>query len=156
MFNNTKYSNATIIIYNVTLPVYKFVVYTQSEYFKKAFQVAFIEGSSGELIFNGGSGAAHWRVFEYLYTGDYSDPPLNNLEGKLLDDSPLLKDPCVYALADMFFLEDLKALSVARAYTYELGKKATFRDLLREGGDFAVDFTKRQRSEGVFGSRKFV
>ncbi|KAF2181491.1 hypothetical protein K469DRAFT_589178 [Zopfia rhizophila CBS 207.26] len=177
MFNNTKYSDATILIHNVTLPVHKPVICIQSAYFEKAFQEAFVEGSSGVLTFNDGSGAAHWRVFEYLYTGDYSDDLSNDFE----DDPPLLKDPRVYALADMFFLEDLKALStaklqlklqdlwtsdsfpecvreiyastpnsdramrsavveVARVHVRELGKKAIFKDLIREGGDFAVEY----------------
>lgn len=42
------------------------------------------EGISGELTFGEGSGAAYWRVFEYLYTGDYSESlPTNGLQGKL-------------------------------------------------------------------------
>lgn len=103
---------------------------------------------------------------------------------QLLDDPKLLKDPRVYALTDIFFLEDLKALSttklrqklkeledlsisdsfpecvreiyastpgsdramrsavveVAKAHVRELGKKEIFKDLIREGGDFAVDY----------------
>jgi hypothetical protein len=87
----------------------------------------------------------------------------------------------VYALADMFFLEGLKALctakleqmlkdlwnsdsfpeciweiyasapsdnramrstvlEVAKAHVRELGEKAAFKDLIREGGDFAVQY----------------
>ena len=67
-------------------------------------------------------------MFEYLYTGDYLDNLLNNLEGKvalttyrlnvlifkLLDNSILLKDPYIYALANIFFLENLKALYIAK------------------------------------------
>jgi hypothetical protein len=100
---------------------------------------------------------------------------------QLLDDPALLKDPRVYALADMFFLEDLKVLcaaklqqklqdlwttdsfpecvreiyastpnsdrtirpvvvKVAKIHVHELGNKAIFKDLIREGGDFAVDY----------------
>ena len=55
----------------------------QSAYFEKAFQESFAEGSSGELRFNDGSGAAHWRVLEYLYTGDYSDDISSHFEGKV-------------------------------------------------------------------------
>ncbi|KAF1952619.1 hypothetical protein CC80DRAFT_422155, partial [Byssothecium circinans] len=170
-FNDTKYSDATVIIHGKELPVHKFVICTQSEYFAKAFQAAFVEGCSGELTFDNGSGAAYWRVFEYLYTGDYSDD--------LSQDSK----PCVYALANMFFLENLKVLAtaklrqklqelwtsdsfpecirevyattpesdramrsavveVAKNHVRELGKKAVFTDLIREGGDFAVDYFK--------------
>jgi len=147
----------------------------------------------GMLKFNDDSGAAHWRVLEYLYTGDYSDDISNNFEGKAAlkvnvlgilratRRPPLLKDPRVYALADMFFLDDLKALStaklqlklqdlwtsdlfpecireiyastpdsdramraavveVASVRIHELGMKAIFKDLIREGGDFAVEY----------------
>lgn len=31
-------------------------------------------------------------------------------------------------------------LEVAKIYVHELGEKATFKDLIREGGDFAVDY----------------
>jgi hypothetical protein len=37
--------------------------------------------SSGVLTFDNDSGAAHWRVFEYLYTGDYSDDLSHDFEG---------------------------------------------------------------------------
>jgi hypothetical protein len=81
MFGDTRYTDATIHIHGVTLPVHKSVICLQSAYFEKAFQETFDEGISGVLTFNNGSGAAHWRVFEYLYTGDYSDELSNNLEG---------------------------------------------------------------------------
>ena len=83
LFNNTKYSDAIIIIHDIVLPVHKSVICTQSLYFEKAFQESFVEGSSGELRFNDGSGAAHWRVLEYLYTGDYSDDISSHFEGKM-------------------------------------------------------------------------
>jgi hypothetical protein len=84
MFNDAKYSDATIRIYNVTLPIHKCVVCIQSAYFEKAFQKEFIEGSSGLLEFQEGSGAAHWKVFEYLYTGNYSDElSTGSFEGEL-------------------------------------------------------------------------
>ena len=82
MFNNEKYSDATVLIHDVTLHAHKSVICIQSAYFAKAFQEAFVEGNLGMITFDEGSGAAHWRVFEYLYTGDYSDD-LSNFEGKL-------------------------------------------------------------------------
>jgi len=81
LFNDTRYSDATVLINGITLPVHKSVICTQSKYFEKAFQDAFVEGSSGVLTFNIGSGAAHWRVFEYLYTGGYSDELSHVSEG---------------------------------------------------------------------------
>ncbi|KAI1532888.1 BTB POZ domain-containing protein [Pyrenophora tritici-repentis] len=202
MFNDTKYSDATVVIHKKELPVHKSVICTQSEYFEKAFQGVFVEGSSGVLTFNNDSGAAHWRVFEYLYTGDYSDDLSHDFE----DDPALLKEPRVYVLANMFFLEDLKALAtaklqqklqnlwtddsfpdcireiyattldsdhamrsavieVAKAHVKELGRKSVFKDLIHEGGDFAVHYfesvvfsappvvssTLRQPGSGLFG-----
>lgn len=110
LFNNTKYSDAAVDIHDKRLPVHRSVICTQSEYFEKALQEAFAEGSSRVLKYHTGSGAAHWRVFEYLYTGDYSD----DLSHDFKDDPALLKEPRVYALADMFFLKDLKALATAK------------------------------------------
>ncbi|KAL5371984.1 hypothetical protein PMIN02_012710, partial [Paraphaeosphaeria minitans] len=73
MFDDARYSDATVVIHDKQLPVHRSVICTQSEYFENAFKEAFAEGSSGVLTFNNDSAAAHWRVFEYLYTGDYSD-----------------------------------------------------------------------------------
>lgn len=61
-------------------------VCTQSEYLEKAFQDSFAEGSSGVLAYNDGSEAAYWRVFEYLYTGDYPDNLSHDIEGKVKDE----------------------------------------------------------------------
>jgi len=83
MFNDTKYSDATVLIHGITLPVHKSIICTQSAYFEKAFQEVFVEGTSGVLTFNDDSGAALWRIFEYLYTGDYSDELPENFEGEV-------------------------------------------------------------------------
>ncbi|KAH9873079.1 hypothetical protein J1614_005476 [Plenodomus biglobosus] len=177
LFNDARYSDATVDIHGKRLPVHRSVICTQSEYFEKALQEAFAEGSSGVLKYDIGSGAAHWRAFEYLYTGDYSD----DLSHDFKDDPALLKEPRVYALADMFFLKDLKALAtaklkqklqdlwaddsfpecirevyattpdgdhamrsavveVAKVHVKKLGKKAVFKDLIHEGGDFTVQY----------------
>lgn len=84
MFDDTKYSDATICIDQRAPPVHKFVICTQSSYFEKAFRDAFAEGRSGELTFKDGKGAAYWRVFEYLYAGDYSEDLSAGFEGTLL------------------------------------------------------------------------
>ncbi|KAH8702855.1 hypothetical protein GQ44DRAFT_783411 [Phaeosphaeriaceae sp. PMI808] len=55
---------------------------SQSSYLEEACEEAF---SKGERILkcNQASGVEHWRVFEYLYTGDYSEHLFNTgLEGK--------------------------------------------------------------------------
>jgi hypothetical protein len=82
LFNNAEHSDATIRIYDKILPIHKAIICTQSAYFRNAFRAEFVEGSTGLLTFNDGSGAAHWRVFEYLYTGNYPDDLANDFEGK--------------------------------------------------------------------------
>ncbi|KAF2189908.1 hypothetical protein K469DRAFT_723743 [Zopfia rhizophila CBS 207.26] len=160
MFNEEKYSDTTIIIHSITLHAHRLVLCLQSPYFTKALQVAFAEGSMRTIEFQEGSGIAHWRVFEYLYTGNYSD----GLSSKDFEEDPeLCKDLRVYALADMFFLEDLKALAlekfkrnlgelwmsdsflecvweVAATHAHDLGSKEIFKDLICEGEDFVVDY----------------
>jgi len=83
MFNDATYSDATAIIQANELPVHRSIICTQSEYFEKAFQEAFVEGCSGVLKLDNRSGAAHWRVFEYLYTGDYSEDLSHHFNGSL-------------------------------------------------------------------------
>lgn len=131
LFNDANYSDATVSIYDVVLPVHKLIICTQSEYFEKAFQERFVEGNSGTISFGEDSGAAYWRVFEYMYTGDYFvDLSTNNFE----DDPILLKDPRVYVLADMFLLEDLKALSTIKLQEKlkELWMSDSFPECIRE------------------------
>lgn len=82
IFNQETYSDITILIRNVTLPAHRLVICLQSSYFEDTFPEAFDQGK-GILEFQQGSGIAYWRVFEYLYTGDYSDEASNkDLEGK--------------------------------------------------------------------------
>jgi hypothetical protein len=82
MFGDSTYSDATIYIHGVKLPVHKSVICTQSEYFETAFHEVFHEGDTGVLAFDHGSAAAHWRVFEFLYTGGYSEELKDAIKGK--------------------------------------------------------------------------
>lgn len=85
MFNDTRYSDATVVIYGKNLPIHKFVVCAQSKYLEKAFQDSFVEGSSGVLTFNNGSEPSYWRLFEYLYTGDYPEDLSQDIKGMVED-----------------------------------------------------------------------
>lgn len=68
----------------MTLPVHKSVICIQSPYFENAFKEKMVEGITGELKFEQGSGPAYWRVFEYLYTGNYSkELTTTGFQGKL-------------------------------------------------------------------------
>ncbi|KAI1001651.1 hypothetical protein K3495_g6548 [Podosphaera aphanis] len=124
-YNNPRYSDVTIKIFDVVFHAHQIVICDQSEYFERALiqngPQQFIEAETKTIEFKEGSGAAYWRVFEYLYTGDYSDQ-LSTTE--FSDDPDLLKDVRVYALADMFLIEPLKALAeskfVKRTQDYQL------------------------------------
>lgn len=148
MFNDVKYSDTTVCIYEVELPVQKLVICTQSEYFDKPFKERFIEGNSGRISFKEDSGAAYWRVFEYLYTGDYSEEMSTN---KFEDDPKLITDIRVYVLADMFLLEDLKALSTLklREKMKELWVSDSFPACFREIYASTSDCNCRMRSSVV-------
>ncbi|KAI1005187.1 hypothetical protein K3495_g3030 [Podosphaera aphanis] len=105
LFNNPEYSDVTIRIFDVALHAHQLVICNQSEFLKKALQ----QGQT--LEFTHGSGMAYWRVFEYLYTGDYSDQ-FSSLTW--IEDPDLLKDVRVYLLADVFMIAGLKTLAVAK------------------------------------------
>jgi hypothetical protein len=76
MFNRDALSDVTILIQNTTLPAHEIVISLQSPYLASAIQQALISTGSRALVFQEGSGMAHWRVFEYLYAGDYTDHPV--------------------------------------------------------------------------------
>jgi hypothetical protein len=48
-------------------------------YFDDALQSGFKEGITREFTFEKDSPHALWRVFQYIYTGDYSDNPAESL-----------------------------------------------------------------------------
>ncbi|OJD16639.1 hypothetical protein ACJ73_08865 [Blastomyces percursus] len=106
-FGSTDYADTTIYIGSVKLPAHKLVLATQSEYFSKAFRSSFVEGETGKFRFENGNGHAYWRVFEYMYTGKYSESPATGLA--IEDDTELMRHARVYSVADMFLMEGLKA-----------------------------------------------
>lgn len=61
------------------LPTHSLVLATQSEFFNTALKGPFVEGNTKEFRFTEGSMHAHWRVFEYMYTGRYSEDPAEAL-----------------------------------------------------------------------------
>jgi hypothetical protein len=89
MFRSPNYSDATIYIHGVKLRVHKLVLCTQCEVIEQLFREKFDEEGTSVLTFNEGSGAAYWRVIEFLYTGDYSHQKPVGLEGK----KPCLSTP---------------------------------------------------------------
>jgi hypothetical protein len=82
MFGNPEYSDATIYIYGVKLPVHKIVLCTKCTELKLLLSQTFHKDNPDVLTFDEGSGAAHWRLIEFIYTGDYSDEMPDGLNGK--------------------------------------------------------------------------
>lgn len=56
----------------IELPAHSIVLASQSEYFKKALDSPMKEGIERKFEFSEGSMHAHWRLFEYIYRGEYS------------------------------------------------------------------------------------
>ncbi|KAI0995926.1 hypothetical protein K3495_g12255 [Podosphaera aphanis] len=111
LFNDPKYSDVTIQISDVIFFAHRNVICSQSKYFEAALQEGsqqFLEAGTRSIVFKEGSGAAYWRVLEYLYTGDYSD---SLSTAQFIEDPELIKDVRVHALADMFLIDDLKELA---------------------------------------------
>jgi hypothetical protein len=82
LFGNEEYSDATIYIYGVKLPVHKIVLCTQCPEMKLLISESAYSEKPDVLIFEEGSGVAHWSLIEFIYTGDYSDKVPDGLNGK--------------------------------------------------------------------------
>lgn len=72
LFNRTELSDVTLLIHGKPLPAHRLVLCLQSDYFGNAFR-NFIEGETKTMTLDAATEAAYWRVFEYMYTGDYPD-----------------------------------------------------------------------------------
>ncbi|KAM3064922.1 hypothetical protein ACMFMG_011250 [Clarireedia jacksonii] len=134
-FNASKYSDVTIYLGKSKIPFksHRIVLGSRCPYFDDLLRSGFKEGITNEISFEKDSPHALWRVLCFIYTGDYSDEPPEVLvsEG---DDLELLKHPRVFALADMFRMDELKALSCKR-FKEQLQKhwiSDTFPDCIRE------------------------
>ncbi|KAI0528455.1 BTB/POZ domain-containing protein [Xylaria digitata] len=179
LFNNANHADVKIYIGQYELPAHSVVLASQSPFFQKALSKNFREGKAKQFLFKEGSVHAHWRVFEYMYTGNYAEEPVQVLDTQD-DDDELVKDVRVYVTAEFFMLDDLKHLALRQfkskleelwvsellvdcirevyastaesehglrsavvevAYTCraKLWQKKAFRDLVYNGGDFAVD-----------------
>ncbi|KAG9249985.1 BTB/POZ domain-containing protein [Emericellopsis atlantica] len=181
-FNNRGLSDVNVHLGTFELPAHSLALVAQSEYFEKILGSECKEGLSREITFSEGSLQAYWRVFEYLYTEEYSEDPCPTLDAQAEteNDDELSKDLRVYSLAEYFSINGLKehALSrfkskisrlwvseifpdcirevygstsdpncdmrkavveVTRENRGELWVKKAYRELIHEGGDFAVD-----------------
>ncbi|PMD41730.1 POZ domain-containing protein [Hyaloscypha variabilis F] len=109
LFNNSKHSDVTIYLGESKIPfaAHRVVLGTRCPYFDDIFQSGFKEGIINEISFEKDSPHALWRVLCYIYTGNYSDGPSEASHSER-DDLELFKHPRVFALADMFRIEELK------------------------------------------------
>ncbi|KAI0416378.1 BTB/POZ domain-containing protein [Xylaria grammica] len=112
LFNNPDHADVKIYIGEHELPAHSVVLASQSQFFQTALTGNFKEGKAKQFHFKEGSAHAHWRVFEHMYTGNYSEEPAQALDAP--DDDELLKDVRVYATAEFFMLDDVKRLALER------------------------------------------
>ncbi|KAJ2987547.1 hypothetical protein NUW58_g4446 [Xylaria curta] len=181
-FNKSDHADVKINLGQYEFPAHSVVLASQSLFFHKSLGQSFREGKSKEFHFKEGSAHAHWRVLEYMYTGNYVEEPAKVLN--IPDDDELVKDVRVYVTAEFFMLDHLKqhalerfesklqklwvselfvdcirevydtttelehglrnaVVEVALTHRAELWGKSAFRDLVHEGGDFAVDLMGR-------------
>ncbi|KAK5996850.1 hypothetical protein PT974_02195 [Cladobotryum mycophilum] len=111
-FNNAHLADVTIYLGNVKLPAHSLVLASQSDYFDRALKGQLKEGIKKEFKFTDGSMQGYWRVFEYMYTGAYSQGSTPCVD--VPDDEELVKDLRVYSLADYFIIDGLKTLALEK------------------------------------------
>ena len=78
LLNNDEYSDMKIFIGETEIPAHSSVLCLQSETFKNGFKHKVDQAK--QFRFKTGSGNAHWRVLQYMYTGDYSDETCQELQ----------------------------------------------------------------------------
>ena len=82
LFNNAKYSDITIRLgeTEVDLPAHRMVIGLQSHWLDE-FIANYPSGTPAILCWQGASAHSNWRIFSYLYQGDYSEDTAMALEG---------------------------------------------------------------------------
>ncbi|KAJ2979193.1 hypothetical protein NQ176_g3399 [Zarea fungicola] len=137
-FNNNNLSDVTIYISaksgQIELPAHSFVLAASSTYFKTALEGNFTESKSREFRFHQECPHTYWRVFEYMYTREYSDEPAKNVPfEKDEDEEELSQDVEVFCLAEYFGVDNLKeyALKRFKSKIQELWVSERFIDCIR-------------------------
>ncbi|KAL2219326.1 hypothetical protein M432DRAFT_668394 [Thermoascus aurantiacus ATCC 26904] len=157
LFNSPDHADVKIYIGKFKLPAHSLVLTVHSEYFQKALKSGFKDGKSKEFEFKGGSGHAYWRVFEYMYTGQYSEESVDILGyGSDLKEYALerfeskiqelwISEAFVDCIREVYTADEYDSrmknavVQVARTNIKKLWQRKRFQDLVREIGDFAVD-----------------
>lgn len=73
MFNNATYADLTIYLgtSELKLPAHRLILGLRSPYFRDALSGDMKEAATGEFRFPDDSEPALWRVFQFMYSGDY-------------------------------------------------------------------------------------
>ena len=78
-FNSEDLSDVLLIFGDVRIPAHRLILSARSGYFKKAFGAGLSEAETKEFKFDSGYEHAYFRVFQFMYTGDYSDSAAPNI-----------------------------------------------------------------------------
>ncbi|OBR13428.1 hypothetical protein CH63R_02154 [Colletotrichum higginsianum IMI 349063] len=120
------HADVKIRIGEFELPAHGLVLAAHSPYFKKALKGNFQESESKTFEFSKGIAHAYWRVFEFMYTSNYSEEvesfeaqggysllkSQNSADLRTDDADELTKHVQVYVLADFFLMLKLKRFAV--------------------------------------------
>lgn len=78
-FNSEDLSDVLLKFGDVQMPAHRLILSARSGYFKKTFGAGLIEDKMREVKFDSGHEHAYFRVFQYVYTGDYSESASPNI-----------------------------------------------------------------------------
>ncbi|CZT14443.1 uncharacterized protein RCC_00420 [Ramularia collo-cygni] len=110
LFNNSQYSDLTVICDDSSWKVHKCIVCPRSAYFAKACDGGFKDASDGSITLLEDDCFAVHAMLNFLYSADYDDQ--DDGEG-----APVLLNLFVHTLADKYDIPALTELATAKFYT---------------------------------------
>ncbi|KOS22387.1 hypothetical protein ESCO_002101 [Escovopsis weberi] len=114
MFNTDALADVIVMLGPIKLPAHSFVLASHSHMLMSSLGNQRSKGPM-KLTYPAESYVqAHWRAFEYMYTGTYSDSGMPETSRQLPDDEELLKHVRVYKVAKDLQLEGLWLLALRR------------------------------------------
>ncbi|KAH7248163.1 hypothetical protein B0J15DRAFT_449434 [Fusarium solani] len=114
LFTSGQFADVTIHLGDeFVLSGHSCILATRSEYFNKALNSGLKEAHSKEFRFSEGSVHAYWRVFQFIYTGDYSEATSAELSSPA-DDNELMLHFQVYMAAKYFLIDQLMEIALQR------------------------------------------
>ncbi|KAI8648945.1 BTB/POZ domain containing protein [Fusarium sp. Ph1] len=113
LFTSGQFADVTIHLgEEFVLSGHSCILATRSEYFNKALNSGLKEARSKEFRFSEGSVHAYWRVFQFIYTGDYCETTSAELSSP--DDNELMLHFQVYMVAKYFLIDQLVDIALQR------------------------------------------